>query len=58
MMDRLKGRATSTQKLFSVALSLVATDYINSQTIDLKAIGGRVSGQSQSQVAVLDARNY
>jgi hypothetical protein len=34
MMDRLKSRAMSTQKLFNVALSLVATDYINSQTIE------------------------
>ena len=33
-MDRLKGRAMSTRKLFSVVLSLVATDYINSQTIE------------------------
>jgi hypothetical protein len=29
-MDRLKGRPMSTRKLFSVALSLVAADYINS----------------------------
>ena len=29
-MDRLKGRAMSTRKLFGVALSLVAADYISS----------------------------
>jgi hypothetical protein len=29
-MDRLKGRPMSTRRLFSVALSLVAADYINS----------------------------